>query len=65
MVIHHCAIDLGMLTGNNYQPIGAGSVTVWDQITQLGILYFRQWKTWFSDFLANDYEIGVKGEAPK
>ncbi|MGB4457605.1 MAG: flagellar basal body rod C-terminal domain-containing protein, partial [Defluviitoga tunisiensis] len=58
------AIDLGIFDGNNYQPIGAGSVTVWDQITQLRYSpILDNGRLGFSDFLANMItEIGVKGE---
>ena len=58
------AIDLGIFDGNNYQPIGAGSVTVWDQITQLRYSpILDNGRLGFSDFLANMItEMGVKGE---
>lgn len=58
------SIDLGIYDGGNYYPIGAGSVTVWDQITQLRYSpILDNGRLGFSDFLANMItEIGVKGE---
>lgn len=58
------AIDLGIFDGNNYQPIGAGNISVWDQITQLRYSpILDNGRLGFSDFLANMItEIGVKGE---
>ena len=58
------AIDLGIFDENNYKPIGAGNVTVWDQITQLRYSpILDNGRLGFSDFLANMItEMGVKGE---
>jgi len=58
------AIDLGIFDGNNYKPIGAGNISVWDQITQLRYSpILDNGRLGFSDFLANMItEMGVKGE---